>query len=184
MGLDIYKIRPTQEKTSFSFEQDGENENKYKNQLFLNFKDFIKKENREFILWIPTFSKKYPELNLEDYELACISDNLYEFCQKEQPQSVKISFSDKDLILEDREIDVIYFEEIEYQRKLMTSDFYNKFITPCWYIDNSSNINEYESNDFVLTADKFKEAQSYAEINSPIKSWNFVEGQDIIYFSY
>lgn len=96
----------------------------------------------------------------------------------------KVFFKDSGLVLEEMEVDVLYVKEVGYQRKSMNNDFYNNFIRSCWYINNSSDINEYESNDFVLSVDKFKEAQGYAGESSPIKSWDFVEGKDFIYFSY
>lgn len=75
MGLDIYKLNPSHEKTDFYFIKDeSAEENKYRSQLFLVFKDYLKKEKKDFISWKETFEKKYPDLNMDDYELSCISE--------------------------------------------------------------------------------------------------------------
>lgn len=197
MGLDIYKLNPSHEKTDFYFIKDeSAEENKYRSQLFLVFKDYLKKEKKDFISWKETFEKKYPDLNMDDYELSCISE-YYIFREKnstDNPLSFdnenelisknKVFFKDDELVLEEVEVDILYVKEVAYQRKSMLDGFYNNFIQSCWYVRNNSGISEYESNDFVLSADKFKEAQSYAGESSPIKSWDFVEGKDFIYFSY
>lgn len=197
MGLDIYKLNPSHEKTDFYFIKDeSAEENKYRSQLFLVFKDYLKKEKKDFISWKETFEKKYPDLNMDDYELSCISE-YYIFREKnstDNPLSVdnenelisknKVFFKDDELVLEEVEVDILYVKEVAYQRKSMLDGFYNNFIQSCWYVRNNSGISEYESNDFVLSEDKFKEAQSYGSEHSPIKSWEFVEGKDFIYFSY
>lgn len=197
MGLDIYKLNPTHETTDFYFMKDEDSDdNKYRKQLFVIFKDYVKKVKKDFINWKETFEKKYPDLNMDDYELACISeyyifrkndsnDNPLSFDDEDKLEMKnKVFFKDNELVLEEIEVDIIYTKEVGYQRKSMNNDFYNNFIRSCWYINNSSDVSEYESNDFVLSADKFKEAQSYAGESSPIKSWDFVEGKDFIYFSY
>ncbi|EPP7233810.1 hypothetical protein ACTOJ1_000717 [Shigella flexneri] len=197
MGLDIYKLNPSHEKTDFYFIKDeSAEENKYRSQLFLVFKDYLKKEKKDFISWKETFEKKYPDLNMDDYELSCISE-YYIFREKnstDNPLSFdnenelisknKVFFKDDELVLEEVEVDILYVKEVAYQRKSMLDGFYNNFIQSCWYVRNNSGISEYESNDFVLSEDKFKEAQSYGSEHSPIKSWEFVEGKDFIYFSY
>lgn len=197
MGLDIYKLNPSHEKTDFYFIKDeSAEENKYRGQLFLVFKDYLKKEKKDFISWKETFEKKYPDLNMDDYELSCISE-YYIFREKnstDNPLSFdnenelisknKVFFKDDELVLEEVEVDILYVKEVAYQRKSMLDGFYNNFIQSCWYVRNNSGISEYESNDFVLSEDKFKEAQSYGSEHSPIKSWEFVEGKDFIYFSY
>ena len=197
MGLDIYKLNPSHEKTDFYFIKDeSAEENKYRSQLFLVFKDYLKKEKKDFISWKETFDKKYPDLNMDDYELSCISE-YYIFREKnstDNPLSFdnenelisknKVFFKDDELVLEEVEVDILYVKEVAYQRKSMLDGFYNNFIQSCWYVRNNSGISEYESNDFVLSEDKFKEAQSYGSEHSPIKSWEFVEGKDFIYFSY
>ena len=197
MGLDIYKLNPSHEKTDFYFIKDeSAEENKYRSQLFLVFKDYLKKEKKDFISWNETFEKKYPDLNMDDYELSCISE-YYIFREKnstDNPLSFdnenelisknKVFFKDDELVLEEVEVDILYVKEVAYQRKSMLDGFYNNFIQSCWYVRNNSGISEYESNDFVLSEDKFKEAQSYGSEHSPIKSWEFVEGKDFIYFSY
>lgn len=197
MGLDIYKLNPNHEKTDFYFIKDeSAEENKYRSQLFLVFKDYLKKEKKDFISWKETFEKKYPDLNMDDYELSCISE-YYIFREKnstDNPLSFdnenelisknKVFFKDDELVLEEVEVDILYVKEVAYQRKSMLDGFYNNFIQSCWYVRNNSGISEYESNDFVLSEDKFKEAQSYGSEHSPIKSWEFVEGKDFIYFSY
>lgn len=197
MGLDIYKLNPSHEKTDFYFIKDeSAEENKYRSQLFLVFKDYLKKEKKDFISWKETFEKKYPDLNMDDYELSCISE-YYIFREKnstDNPLSFdnenelisknKVFFKDDELVLEEVEVDILYVKEVTYQRKSMLDGFYNNFIQSCWYVRNNSGISEYESNDFVLSEDKFKEAQSYGSEHSPIKSWEFVEGKDFIYFSY
>lgn len=197
MGLDIYKLNPSHEKTDFYFIKDeSAEENKYRSQLFLVFKDYLKKEKKDFISWKETFEKKYPDLNMDDYELSCISE-YYIFREKnstDNPLSFdnenelisknKVFFKDDELVLEEVEVDILYVKEEAYQRKSMLDGFYNNFIQSCWYVRNNSGISEYESNDFVLSEDKFKEAQSYGSEHSPIKSWEFVEGKDFIYFSY
>lgn len=197
MGLDIYKLNPSHEKTDFYFIKDeSAEENKYRSQLFLVFKDYLKKEKKDFISWKETFEKKYPDLNMDDYELSCISE-YYIFREKnstDNPLSFdnenelisknKVFFKDDELLLEEVEVDILYVKEVAYQRKSMLDGFYNNFIQSCWYVRNNSGISEYESNDFVLSEDKFKEAQSYGSEHSPIKSWEFVEGKDFIYFSY
>ena len=59
MGLDIYKLNPSHEKTDFYFIKDeSAEENKYRSQLFLVFKDYLKKEKKDFISWKETFEKK------------------------------------------------------------------------------------------------------------------------------
>lgn len=197
MGLVIYKLNPSHEKTDFYFIKDeSAEENKYRSQLFLVFKDYLKKEKKDFISWKETFEKKYPDLNMDDYELSCISE-YYIFREKnstDNPLSFdnenelisknKVFFKDDELVLEEVEVDILYVKEVAYQRKSMLDGFYNNFIQSCWYVRNNSGISEYESNDFVLSEDKFKEAQSYGSEHSPIKSWEFVEGKDFIYFSY
>lgn len=197
MGLDIYKLNPSHEKTDFYFIKDeSAEENKYRSQLFLVFKDYLKKEKKDFISWKETFEKKYPDLNMGDYELSCISE-YYIFREKnstDNPLSFdnenelisknKVFFKDDEIVLEEVEVDILYVKEVAYQRKSMLDGFYNNFIQSCWYVRNNSGISEYESNDFVLSEDKFKEAQSYGSEHSPIKSWEFVEGKDFIYFSY
>lgn len=197
MGLDIYKLNPSHEKTDFYFIKDeSAEENKYRSQLFLVFKDYLKKEKKDFISWKETFEKKYPDLNMDDYELSCISE-YYIFREKnstDNPLSFdnenelisknKVFFKDDELVLEEVEVDILYVKEVAYQRKSMLDGFYNNFIQSCWYVRNNSGISEYESNDFVLSEDKFKEAKSYGSEHSPIKSWEFVEGKDFIYFSY
>lgn len=197
MGLDIYKLNPSHEKTDFYFIKDeSAEENKYRSQLFLVFKDYLKKEKKDFISWKETFEKKYPDLNMDDYELSCISE-YYIFREKnstDNPLSFdnenelisknKVFFKDDEIVLEEVEVDILYVKEVAYQRKSMLDGFYNNFIQSCWYVRNNSGISEYESNDFVLSEDKFKEAQSYGSEHSPIKSWEFVEGKDFIYFSY
>ena len=197
MGLDIYKLNPSHEKTDFYFIKDeSAEENKYRSQLFLVFKDYLKKEKKDFISWKETFEKKYPDLNMDDYELSCISE-YYIFREKnstDNPLSFdnenelisknKVFFKDDELVLEEVEVDILYVKEVAYQRKSMLDGFYNNFIQSCLYVRNNSGISEYESNDFVLSEDKFKEAQSYGSEHSPIKSWEFVEGKDFIYFSY
>lgn len=197
MGLDIYKLNPSHEKTDFYFIKDeSAEENKYRSQLFLVFKDYLKKEKKDLISWKETFEKKYPDLNMDDYELSCISE-YYIFREKnstDNPLSFdnenelisknKVFFKDDELVLEEVEVDILYVKEVAYQRKSMLDGFYNNFIQSCWYVRNNSGISEYESNDFVLSEDKFKEAQSYGSEHSPIKSWEFVEGKDFIYFSY
>lgn len=197
MGLDIYKLNPSHEKTDFYFIKDeSAEENKYRSQLFLVFKDYLKKEKKDFISWKETFEKKYPDLNMDNYELSCISE-YYIFREKnstDNPLSFdnenelisknKVFFKDDELVLEEVEVDILYVKEVAYQRKSMLDGFYNNFIQSCWYVRNNSGISEYESNDFVLSEDKFKEAQSYGSEHSPIKSWEFVEGKDFIYFSY
>lgn len=198
MGLDIYKLKPIHEKSDFYFIKDYNETNKYRAQLFTIFKDFVKKEKRDFINWEETFKSKYPDLNINDYELACIGeyyifrkkgsmDTSYYWGDEEEKQlesTGKVYFKDEELKLKQVEVEVLYAEESAYQRKSMTDEFYDNFIRSCWYVHNSSEINEEESNDIVLTADKFKKAQSYAQPNSPIKSWDFIEGKDFIYFSY
>lgn len=197
MGLDIYKLNPSHEKTDFYFIKDeSAEENKYRSQLFLVFKDYLKKEKKDFISWKETFEKKYPDLNMDDYELSCISE-YYIFREKNSTDNTlsfdnenelisknKVFFKDDELVLEEVEVDILYVKEVAYQRKSMLDGFYNNFIQSCWYVRNNSGISEYESNDFVLSEDKFKEAQSYGSEHSPIKSWEFVEGKDFIYFSY
>lgn len=197
MGLDIYKLNPSHEKTDFYFIKDeSAEENKYRSQLFLVFKDYLKKEKKDFISWKETFEKKYPDLNMDDYELSCISE-YYIFREKNSTDNPlpfdnenelisknKVFFKDDELVLEEVEVDILYVKEVAYQRKSMLDGFYNNFIQSCWYVRNNSGISEYESNDFVLSEDKFKEAQSYGSEHSPIKSWEFVEGKDFIYFSY
>lgn len=197
MGLDIYKLNPSHEKTDFYFIKDeSAEENKYRSQLFLVFKDYLKKEKKDFISWKETFEKKYPDLNMDDYELSCISeyyifreknstDNPLSFDNENELMSKnKVFFKGDELVLEEVEVDILYVKEVAYQRKSMLDGFYNNFIQSCWYVRNNSGISEYESNDFVLSEDKFKEAQSYGSEHSPIKSWEFVEGKDFIYFSY
>lgn len=197
MGLDIYKLNPTHEITDFYFmKEEDSDDNKYRKQLFVIFKDYVKKVKKDFIAWKETFEKKYPDLNMDDYELACISE-YYIFRKKDSTDNPlsfddedeleikhKVFFKDNELVLEELEVEVLYTKEVGYQRKSMNNDFYNNFIRSCWYVNNSSDVGEYESNDFVLSSDKFKEAQSYGSESSPIKSWDFVEGKDFIYFSY
>jgi len=198
MGLDIYKLKPTNEASDFYFIKDDNETNKYRAQLFVLFKDYVKKEKRNFINWEETFKSKYPDLNMNDYDLASIgeyyifikkgeTDTKFYWGEEEEEQMAstgKVYFKDDELKLQEVDVEVLYAEETAYQRKSMTDEFYDNFIRSCWYVKNSSELNENESNDMVLTKDKFKEAQSYAQPNSPIKSWDFIEGKDFIYFSY
>lgn len=183
MGLDIYKMKPVKHKTDFSLSNDEDLVNRYHKQVFEDFKSFILKEDQEFILWIPTFANKNPNLSFDDYELSIISGKEYTFFHKEDGHDGLV-FKQDDLVTETRQIDVIYFEEKDYQRNGMGNGFYNDFIMPCWYITNDSSLTEEESNDIILSAEKFKKFKSFALKGSRVKEWEFVEGQHIIYLSY
>lgn len=183
MGLDIYKMKPVKHKTDFSLSNDEELTNRYYKQLFEDFKSFIVKEQQQFILWTPTFENKNPNLSFEDYELKMISDEEYTFVHKDEGND-EIIIKESELVTEMREVEVIYFEEEAYQRNSMGQDFYDKFIQPCWYISNGSSVSEEESNDIILSAEKFEEFQSYAKAGAAVRNWDFVEGQHIIYLSY
>ena len=184
MGLDIYKVKPTLEKTPFGVQNDGLYPNKYVNQLFEDFKQFIVKEEKEYILWADTFAKRSPDLILEEYEHAFISDEDEYVFEKKDNKDETISFKEEELVLEKRQVDVIYFQNLAYQRKCMTREFFDKFVASCWYTENESTLSEYESNDLVLSNEKFKELQSYATEGAAIKDWSFIEGEEIIYLSY
>jgi len=183
MGLDIYKMKPVKHKTDFSLSNDEDLINRYRKQVFEDFKSFIVKEQQEFILWIPTFANKNPNLSFEDYELNMISGQEYTFIHKDKSKD-ELIIKESELVTEMRDVEVIYFEEEAYQRNSMGQDFYDKFIQPCWYISNGSGVSEEESNDIILSAEKFKEFQSYAQARANVKEWDFVEGQHIIYLSY
>lgn len=183
MGLDIYKMKPVKHKTDFSLSNDEDMINRYRKQVFEVFKSFIVKEQQEFILWDKTFANKKPDLSFDDYELNMISGQEYTFIHKDKSKD-ELIIEESELVTEMREVEVIYFEDEDYQRNNMGRDFYDKFIQPCWYVSNDSGLSEEESNDIILSAEKFKEFQSYAESAAKVKGWDFVEGQHIIYLSY
>lgn len=101
----------------------------------------------------------------------------------DEDTSIEVNY--EDIPTYEREDEVLYGHEIEYQRKCMSDKFYTDFLSGCWYMPGESDRSYDDSNEVISTKKKFDEARKYLLENScPMMRWDFVEGENFIYFSY
>lgn len=180
MGLDIYKYKATKDTSNDSekYILDPTETNKSMINLFNKFSDYVIEEDIDFYDWMQSFIKK--GLNEEDYDFHGTDFETYEFKHKQNGAIIEIPYNE--IVLQKIKTKVIYCQEVAYQRKGVTLDFYDKFYGNCWYITNKSEVSEDDQQLFVFNNEVLNEAKKYAEPDAPIQRWCLAD-DEFVYFS-
>ncbi len=189
MGLDINKCRVVKkeeadEHTSYltltEMGKPARNNNKYFKMFAEKFGDYV----AELDLTYYDFEKAFSDigLNYEDFQWQSISGSKISFRNVHNDDDT-IAFDEGSFPTKIIKEKVIYYEDIEYQRKAMKLSFYKEILAGCWYITDDTELDNSESMDIVLTNDDLDEVKKHAEEEADILRWHLYDGE-FIYFSY
>lgn len=181
MGLDIYKYRVVKGcSDDVGFTLNNNEENKSVLALFEKFEEFSFIINVEYY----SFSSAFNDIGLDicDYEWTMQDGKGYYFEHNVTREKVLLDYYTLEKYTYTEKEKALTVEEVAYQRKGVTDEFFDKFYGNCWYVSNNSFIEDGQKNIFIIDNEMLKKAQQYCEDDYPFKSW--VLGDDeFVYFS-
>ena len=188
MGLDIDKCRVI--KPNEADEDDSRivltekgaparNNNKYLLMFAEKFKDYVTEADFEYY----DFEKAFSDigLNYENFQWISMSDQIV--FKNIHDENDTIAFDENLFPTQTFKEKVIYYTDLEYQRKGMKLSFYKEILAGCWYITDDTELDDSESMDLVLTNEDLEKVKQHAEEESDILKWH-LNDDEFIYFCY
>lgn len=179
MGLDIY-LYEINSRGSSTFTLHNADDNRSRLGLFEKFNEFTTVIDTEYYNFIEVFNSK--NLNAKEYRWVRQDENGYHFEHNDAKNIIIFDYDTLDRFIHVEKEKCIYAEEVAYQRKGVTTDFYDKFYGNCWYVFNKSNVEVGQENIFIYNNEILKIAQQYCEDGYPFKSWKLKSNQ-FVYFN-
>lgn len=179
MGLDIY-LYEINSRGSKTFTLSNRAVNRSELLLFEKFNELTTSIDVEYYSFIECFKNK--QLELKDYTWVMQDEKGYHFECNDTKNIIVFDYNTLENFTYIEKEKCLYAEEISYQRKGVTKDFYNKFYGNCWYVSNDSNIEEGQEHIFICDNETLKIVQQYCKDDYPFKDWCLKDNQ-FIYFS-
>ena len=173
MGLDITLYKVVQKNDTYPITLHEWETNKSKLALFEKYKEWVE-DSKDLVIDVEETFNKYG-LKLEDFEWRKTSHDSVEWENINTKDRFVCDWSD--MVTKEVVVKKLYCEEIAYQRKDMSKDFYTKFLAGCWYVSEDTELNEDDSKDYVLDQDTLNEAKQFAHDYAPIKDWVLGENE-------
>jgi hypothetical protein len=181
----MYKVtRKNEEESRVVYSFPEENTNKAIERLRNRFSNYIVEEDVEYI-----DVKKVREDNDIPVDAAIVGigyggeDSTMTFdIGNGDTKTVKIGSNPPSIMGKE---ETLYGIEVEYQRKCMNTEFFTEVLSGCWYVDDNTEVSKDDSLEAVTTKEEFDKIKEYVSSDDcPLNNWEFVEGENFIYFSY
>lgn len=173
MGLDITLYKVVQKNDTYPITLHEWETNKSKLALFEKYKEFVENSKELVVDVEETFRKA--GLLADDFKWRMSSPHHTEW--ENTVTKERFSRNWGDMVTKEVDVKRLYCEEIAYQRKGMSKDFYTKFLAGCWYVSEDTELNEDDSKDYVLDNDTLNDVKQFAQDCAQIKDWVLGENE-------
>ena len=178
-GLDIF-LYEVNSRCSVTFTLSNNAINRSELGLFEKFNADTTNIDVEYYSFTECFKTK--QLEAEDYKWVMQDEKGYHFECNDTKDIIIFDYDTLENFTYIEKEKCLYAKEIAYQRKGVTTDFYDKFYGNCRCVSNNSNIKIDLTNIFIHNNEVLKIAQQYCEDGYPFKNW-YLKDNQFIHFS-